>query len=302
MARKTNQSSREGQRKLTVLVTGATGNQGGALTRALLRRGHHVRALTRRPDSPAAVEHKRLGAEIVSGDFDDPDSLAKAAKGVDTVFALSTPFEAGADAETRQGINVADAAKAAGAKHLIYSSVCDADANTGIPHFDSKHRVEQHIKGLGIPYTIIAPAFFMDNLLGPWFLPGLQQSSLAMGISPDRRLQQVSLADIGEFAANVVEEPERFLGKRVNYASDEITGKEAAEILSRVTGKDILYFQVPIEQVRENNEDFALMYEWMERSGYSADIGALRREHPQVGWHTFEEWARAQEWSVLEKP
>ncbi len=302
MARETNQSSREGQRKLTVLVTGATGNQGGALTRALLRRGHHVRALTRRPDSPAAVELKRLGAEIVSGDFDDPDSLAQAAKDVDTVFALSTPYEAGVDAETRQGINVADAAKAAGAKHLIYTSVCDANANTGIPHFDSKHRVEQHIKGLGIPYTIIAPAFFMDNLLSPWYLPGLQQGSVAMGISPDRKLQQVSLADIGEFVANVVEEPERFLGKRVDYASDEITGKEAAEILSRVTGKDIQYFQVPIEQVRENSEDFALMYEWMERSGYSADIGALRREHPQVGWHTFEEWASAQEWSVLEKP
>ncbi len=141
MARETNQSSLEGQRKLTVLVTGATGNQGGALTRALLRRGHHVRALTRRPESPAAVELKRLGAEIVSGDFDDPDSLAQAAKDVDTVFALSTPFEAGADTETRQGINVADAAKAAGAKHLKQLPVPDAphgdwDARIASGHFD----------------------------------------------------------------------------------------------------------------------------------------------------------------------
>ncbi len=141
MARETDQSSREEQKKLTVLVTGATGNQGGALTRALLRRGHHVRALTRRPDSPAAVELKRLGAEIVPGDFDDPYSLAQAAKDVDTVFALSTPFEAGVDAETRQGINVADAAKAAGAKHLKQLPVPDAphgdwDARIASGHFD----------------------------------------------------------------------------------------------------------------------------------------------------------------------
>ncbi len=143
MARETNQSSREGQRKLTVLVTGATGNQGGALTRALLRRGHRVRALTRRPDSPAAVELKQLGAEIVSGDFDDSNSLAQAAKDVDTVFALSTPFEAGVDAETRQGINIADAAKAAGAKHLKRLPVPDAphgdwDARIASGHFDEK--------------------------------------------------------------------------------------------------------------------------------------------------------------------
>ncbi len=141
MERETNQSSREGQRKLTVLITGATGNQGGALTRTLLRRGRHVRALTRHPDSPAAVELKRLGAEIVSGDFDDPDSLAQAAKDVDTVFALSTPFEAGVEAETRQGINVAEAAKAAGAKHLKRLPVPDAphgdwDARIASGHFD----------------------------------------------------------------------------------------------------------------------------------------------------------------------
>ncbi len=136
MARETNQSSREGQRKLTVLVTGATGNQGGVLARALLRRGHHVRALTRHPDSPAAVDLKRLGAEIVSGDFDDPDSLGQAARDVDTVFALSTPFEASADAETRQGINVADAAKAARAKRLKQLPVPDA------PHGDWDARIE----------------------------------------------------------------------------------------------------------------------------------------------------------------
>ena len=286
--------------KRSVLITGATGNQGGALARVLLRKGHLVHALTRRTDSPAAQELEDLGAELMAGDFDDAASLERAAKGMDTVFALSTFFEAGVEAETRQGINVADAAKAAGVKHLIYSSVSDADRNTGVPHFDSKYEVEKHIEGLGIPYTIVAPVFFMENLLSPLSLPALQQGSLAIPMPADRKLQQVALSDLGEFDASVVEERERFLGKRVNIASDEFTGAEAAEILSRVAGRDIRFSQIPIEQVGETSEDFALMYEWFDRVGYSADIPSLRRDRPEVGWHTFEDWAKGQDWSVLD--
>src|SRR6266581_9652403 len=113
--------------KLNVLVTGATGKQGGHLVRELLARGHSIRALTRKPESPAAAALAARGVTIVSGDFDDQGSLERAARGVDTVFAMSTPFESGAKTETREGVNIVRAASAVGVPHLVYASVAGAD-------------------------------------------------------------------------------------------------------------------------------------------------------------------------------
>ncbi len=285
---------------LSVLVTGATGNWGGAFARVLLRKGHRVHALSRRTDSPAAQDLRRLGAGLIVGDFEDVASLTRAAQGMDAVFAMTTFAEGSPEGETRHGVNMVDAAEAAGVKHFIYSSVSDADRTTGIHHFESKFEVERHIQTRGIPYTIVAPVFLMENLMSPWHLPALQQGSFAIPMPSDRKLQQVALTDAAEFEALVVENREQFLGKRLNLASDELTGAKVAEILSRVTGQDIRFSQVPIEQAREASEDAALMYEWFARVGYSADIPLLRRDYPEVGWHTFEEWAKSQDWSVLQ--
>ena len=286
---------------LTVLVTGVTGKQGGALARLLLKKGHRVRAFTRRPDSPAAQQLKPLGAELAVGNFDDRAAIERAAQGVDALFAMSTPYEAGTEVETRQGIELADAAKPAGVKHLVFTSVANADRKTGIPHFDSKYKVEQHIKTLGIPYTILAPVFFMENLISPWWLPGLQEGKLAMALPGTRKLQQVAVDDIAGFAAVVLERREQFLGKRIDLASDEVTGNEVVDVLSRVSGRKIEYAEFPLAQLRAMNEDFAKMFDWFNRVGYSADIPGLRRNYPEVGWHTFEGWAKAQDWSPLKR-
>lgn len=286
-------------KSLSVLVTGATGKQGGALARLLLKRGHRVRALTRKTESPAARELERLGAELATGSFDDRAALERAAQKVDSVFAMATPFEGGTEVETGQGIAVADIAKAAGVKHLLYASVASADRNTGIPHFDSKYKIEQHIKALGIPYTIIGPVFFMENLISPWWLPGLKEGKLAMALPASRKLQQVALADIAGFAALALERREQFLGKRVDIASDELTGARAVEAISRLSGRKIEYVELPLAQVRAWSEDFAKMFEWFDQVGYSADIAALRRDYPEVGWQTFEGWAKARDWNVL---
>src|SRR3712207_1084268 len=112
---------------LSVLVGGATGQQGGALARVLLKRGHSVRAFVRRPDSPEAKELERLGAELAAGDFEEPSTIEDAAKGMDAIFVVATPFEAGMEAETRHGSAAGDTAKAAGVGHLVDSSVADAD-------------------------------------------------------------------------------------------------------------------------------------------------------------------------------
>ena len=126
--------------KLNVLVTGATGKQGGHLVRELLARGHSIRALTRKPESPAAAALAARGVTIVSGDFDDQGSLERAARGVDTVFAMSTPFESGVRTETREGINILRAAAAVGVSHLVYTSVAGADRASGGARFPLESR------------------------------------------------------------------------------------------------------------------------------------------------------------------
>ena len=281
----------------SVLVTGATGQQGGGLSRLLLSRGHRVRAFTRKPDGPSAKELKKLGAEIVAGDLGDIQSVERAAKGVDVAYLVATPYEQGPAAEARFGTTGLDGMHRAGVPYIVYSSVSDADRKTGIPHFDSKAEVEEHLKRLGTGYSIVAPVFFSDNLMAPWLSAGLAQGVLATGVLPDRKLQVISLPEIAEFTTLAVERPKTFGGKRINIASDEPTLPEIARVLSEVTGRKIAYSAVPLDQVRQQSEDFAKMYDWFNRVGYSADLAKLRADYPEVHWRTFREWARARDWS-----
>jgi uncharacterized protein YbjT (DUF2867 family) len=287
--------------KRSVLVTGATGQQGGAVARALLSRGHRVKALTRRPDSDAARQLASEGAEIVAGDLGDTASVVKAAKDVDTMFLMGNSYEAGMDEETRQGILAADAAKAAGVGHLIYSSVADANKKTGIPHFESKYLVEQHVERLGIPYTISAPVAFMENFVAPWSIGALNQGTHAFAVPAKRRLQLVALADIGAFVAALVERRDRVFGKRFDIAGDESSGEDQAKILSQSIGRPINYQEVPIAVARQQSGDAALMFEWFDRIGYDVDIAALHRDFPEVRWHSFADWARKFDWNALEQ-
>jgi uncharacterized protein YbjT (DUF2867 family) len=275
------------QRK--ILVTGATGQQGGSLARLLLQKKHNIYALTRNTQSAAAQDLRNKGANIVKGDLDDSDSLERAVKDVQSVFLMGTPFEDGTEGETRRGKVMADIAKENSIEHLVYSSVANADKNTGIPHFESKYKVEQHIENLGIPHTIIGPTFFMENLLGP----GLEQGQLALPLSPSSILQQSALQNIAEFSALVLERRKPFLGKRIDIASDEVTGEQAAKILSNELGQKIRYVHIPLEQIYQVNEDMARMYEWYEKVGTGIDISALHQEYPEVNWLTFSNWAKS---------
>ena len=276
------------QRK--ILVTGATGQQGGSLARLLLQKKHKVYALTRNTQSSAAQDLRNKGANVVKGDLDDSDSLERAVKDVESIFLMGTPFEDGTEGETRRGKQMADIAKENKVEHLVYSSVANADKNTDIPHFESKYKVEQHIKNLGIPYTIIGPTFFMENLLGP----GLEDGQLALPLSSSSILQQSALENIAEFSVLVLERSKQFLGKRIDIASDEVTGEQAAKILSNELGHRIRYVQIPLERVRQANEDMARMYEWYESEGTGIDIASLHQEYPEVNWLTFKDWAKSQ--------
>ena len=286
-------------KKLSVLVIGATGNQGGAVVQALLPKGYSIRTLTRKPDSAAAKRLTEQGVEVLKGDFSDSDSLLKAATGMDTVYAMTTPFETGPEAEVKQGIAIADVAKKAGVGHFIFGSVASADLKTGIPHFDSKYEVEKHIASLGIPYTISAPVFFMDNHVSPWFLPALKEGKVKLAMPANRKLQQISVKNIGAFVAALVERREKVFGKRIDIAGDELTGEETAAILSKASGNEMKYEGFDPEFMRKDNADFAKMFEWFNDVGYSVDIQKLHDDYPEVKWQKLSDWAQEQDWSVL---
>ena len=283
--------------ELTVVVTGSTGKQGGAVARSLLERGHKVRAVTRDPNSSQAKSLANAGATLVAASLEDTAAITKALEGATSLFAMTTPFGGGTDAETRQGIAATDAAKAAGA-HLVFTSVNSANRQTGVPHFDSKYEVEKHIAKVGVHATILAPVFFMENLY--FGKEQLAQGIYAATLPPARTLAQVAVADIGAVAVRVLEDAGRFTGKRFDLGGDELTGNDVVAILSRVTGRPFTYYQVPLDVIRQRmGEDGAKMYEWLDRVGYMVDRAALRREFPDVAFHDFESWAKAQDWNAL---
>jgi uncharacterized protein YbjT (DUF2867 family) len=283
---------------LGVLVTGATGKQGGAAARLLVKKGHRVRALTRNVASPGAQALAAIGVGLVQGDLNDRASVDGALAGMDAMFLVATPFgEGGAGAETRQGIAAADAAKAASA-YLVYASVANANRQTGIPHFDSKFAIERHVRTIGLEAAIIAPAYFMENVF--FGLPQLRQGVYGSPLTATRRLLQVAVSDIGAAAVAALENRARYAGKRYDLAGDGLTGEEEIAILSKVTGRSFNSFKVPMEMIRGSmGEDGVKMYEWFETTGYTVDREALRRDFPEVPWLSFEAWARAQDWKAL---
>ncbi|MBI3080359.1 MAG: NmrA/HSCARG family protein [candidate division NC10 bacterium] len=283
--------------KSIILVTGATGNQGGAVARHLLSRGHKVRALTRKPESKASKELSRLGAAVVQGDLDDRGSLEHALEGVWGVFAVQNTWEAGVAREEEQGKSLAEIARKKGVQHFVYTSVGSAHRQTGIPHFDNKWRIEETVRRVGFPsYTILRPVFFMDNFLTPWFKPGLMEGKLLIGIKPSTVLQMIAVDDVGKFGLRAFEQHKEMNERAIDIAGDQQTMPKTAEILSKAVGRKVEFVQVPIAEVRKFSEDYAIMLEWFDRVGYNVDIPKLSREYG-IRLTTLAEWAGQARWA-----
>jgi len=273
----------------TVLVTGATGKQGGAALRHLREKGFSVRAFARDPDKPEARGLVGRGTEVVRGDMNDPGSLDRAMDGVDGVFSVQTAREEGVEAEVRQGINVAEAARRARISHFVYSSVAAADRNTGIPHFESKNRIEQHIRNTGLRYTIFRPVFFMENWLG--MREQIQNGVLSLPLTPETRLQMIAVDDIGAFVAMAFSRPGHWEGRTMELAGDEVSMQEVAASFARMLGRDVRYEQMPWEDFeRRAGSEMTVMWRFFQNEGYTVDIPAVRQELPNL--MTFERWLR----------
>ena len=260
----------------TILITGATGKQGGAVLRHLYgKKGFRLRAMTRNPFSEGAKAIAARGIDVVRADLDDESSLEEAVKGAWGVFAVQNTWEAGVVREEEQGKRLANVARENGVQHFVYTSVSSAQHNTGIPHFDNKWRVEQEVRQMRFPtWAIVRPVFFMENLTSPMML---NNDRLTSGLGAETMLQMIAADDIGRFVARLFEKAEKLSGTQTDLAGDAATMPEAAEILSGALGRKIEYVHVPIEEIRKNSEDYGLMLAWFERVGYSVNIKALAK-------------------------
>ena len=274
----------------TYAVVGATGQQGGATARALLGAGARVRALVRDPGAPAAQELARRGADLVRIDFDDPASLREAFTAVDGVFAMSTfAGERGTEGEVEQGRALGDAARDAGAPHVVFSSVGGAERSTGIPHFESKRRIEEHLEGLGLPVTFVRPVFFMDNFAS-FAAPQLEDGTLVLRLPLPAGvpLQLVAVDDIGSAAASALMDRSSVPGGSIELAGDELTGEQVAAVHGEVTGVPARYEALPLEAL-EGDADMQAMFAWFaETPAYQADLEQTR--HLVPGAHDLRAW------------
>lgn len=270
----------------TVLVFGATGQQGGSVANALRDAGWHVRALVRDPSSEKARALAGKGVEVVAGDLADKGSIESAMTGVYGVFSVQPSSGQGAaynvsdEDEVRYGMTVADVAAASNVQHLVYSSANAAGPTpSGMGHFDSKAQVEQHIGGLGVRSTVIRPSAFMEILMLPG--QGLDQGMFFNVLRPGQRMQLIAVEDIGKIVAGILADPDGFAGRTFEIAGDAVTSDDLQDQLSRAAGKPITYVRIP-DEVLAGDPFLGKLAELVDdgRLAGNADVEALRRDFP----------------------
>ncbi len=291
----------------TVLVTGATGTQGGATARALLAAGWQVRFLTRKPTSPAATALVALGAQACQGDMNDPTSLDSAMAGAHAVFSVQRPDSDGSDSERRHGFALIEVARRAGVRHFVHTSVCEAGRHTQFPRWESgywyqkywtdKWDIEEAVRHAGFQHwTVLKPAFLMDNFLPPKvaaMFPHLREGRLLTAFAPTTRLQMIAGSDVAAFARAAMLEPAKFHAQDIDLAAEALTMDEVAATLGRVLGKTIGVECVSASDARSAGlfPGWVRSQQWTNEAGYRADIGALGRYG--IALTSFDTWLRA---------
>ena len=268
----------------TILVTGGTGNQGGAVAKNLSAQGFPVKVLTRNPDSIKAKNLSKINIQLVKGDLNSGDTYRQFLKDVYGIFSVQT-FENGVGKEISQGIELATIAKEFGVKHFLYSSVAGANLNSGVPHIESKFKIENHIKQIGLPFTIIRPTSFYENFLIPQVKSGLLKGKLVQPVNEDTILQYIASDNIGTAAIKIFENPEKYLGKTVPLAAEQLSSHEVAELFSEVLNKRIRYKKLPSLITRLFiGKSVYKMFKWMDKENrfLMEDVNLTRSEFSNI--------------------
>ena len=274
----------------TIAVVGATGQQGGATADALLYAGADVRALVRDTGGQAARQLQDRGARLAQADLDQADTLVAAFRGADAVSAMTTfTGPGGTEGEVQQGKAIGDAAQAAGVPLVVYNSVGGAERHTGIPHFESKRRVEEHLEGLGLRAAFVRPAFFMDNFSRS--APTVEDGELVvrLPLPAGVPLQMIAVRDVGRVAAAVLLDPDRVPSGTVEIAGDELTGEQVAAVFGAAEGRDARYEPLPLEALADDPDQQAMFGWFADLPAYQADFKLTRELDPDV-WD-LRDWA-----------
>jgi uncharacterized protein YbjT (DUF2867 family) len=275
----------------TVVVCGATGRQGGAVARHLLEDGWRVRAMTRTPEGPKARSLPDLGAEVVRADMDDPRSLEAAFEGAYGVYSVQNPVTSGLEREVAQGKNVASVAKSAGVRHLVYGSA-GLGSPTGIGSWDSKLVVEEHMRELDLPVTILRPMAFMELMTDKSFYPPVSTWHVMPKLAgPKTKIVWLAVDDLGVIAAKAFADPDRFVGQALLLAADAQSIGECRAIWKEVRGRRPRRFPMPVAMFeRVAGTDLTTMWRWVRGGPVPLDTGPTREIHP--GALTVREWLR----------
>lgn len=275
-----------------ILITGATGQQGGAVVRQLLKRNFKPRALTRDPDKPAAQALRAQGVDVFKGDMEDVSSLRQAIKDAYGVFSVQNFWEKGIGyaGEIRQARNLAQMASDAGVTHFVQSSIAGCNNAKGVEHFESKWEIEKLVGAMRLPCTFVRTVFFMENFIRPP-MATLAIPALAGALSSANRLHMISVEDVGWFVAEAFSNPAAYLGTELEIAGDSLNVAEIKEIYARVTGKRPSNMKFPAWLLRLLNAESAKQFKWNNEVGWHFDVQKLRDMHP--GLLTFEQFLKA---------
>ena len=284
-------------RNLKILVADSTGPEGSAAALWLLANGHDVIAMTRDLAHPVAMRLMRRGARLAWTDPEDRAAIEESMQGCDALFLVRAPVD-DPDAETRHGTTMVDVASATGVRHVVYASAPAASEVTGVPHFDSLYSIEKRLAQQGVPHTVIAPVWLMENFTSERHIEQLRAGRLALPYPPGRKLQQIAVDDVARFVALVIEKPAEFIGQRIAIAGDELTGIEMAATLARILGRPLTYEEQPLASAWAVDPRMAGTFEYLARTEPAVDVAGLR-EAFDINWHTLDGWARRQSWESL---
>ena len=269
-----------------IVVTGATGLQGGAVTRHLLEDGWYVRGLTRNAASKQAQALRALGAEVVQGDMGDAASLRPLFEGAYGVYSVQNPFISGPEQEVRQGKNVADVAKEVGVEHLVYGSAGIGQKGTGIPSWETKLQVEDHMKALELPLTILRPMAFMELMTDKKFFPAASTWHVMPTLmGSTRSVGWLCADDLGAIAAKAFAAPQQYVGKDLALASDVQSLDQCRSIYREVMGKNPRRFPMPgwlFKRFGFVGRDLSTMWRWLRTADIELDTAPTRAIHSEA--------------------
>jgi uncharacterized protein YbjT (DUF2867 family) len=266
-----------------IAITGITGSQGGAAAKHLRAAGWRVRGLTRKASGAAAMRLASSGVEIVEGNMSDARALDRLVQGAHGVYGVTDFFHNGLVREVEQGKALVDAAARAGVSHFVFPSLALSDQNTGIPYFEAKVAIENHLEASGLPATILRLSLFFEDLVETKYAPPMWWGTVSRTVGADKRLYWIAVDDVGKIAARAFADSARFTGQAITLAGDWKSIREAREIFRRVRGKAPLAIPAPLWLIRRFvNADLVPMWEWLGKNPIIADLGPAREILPEI--------------------